>query len=56
MWGSGLDSSGTGKGPMEGSCEYGNEPFGSINRQWISWLAIRTVIHGVSLWDSKISG
>jgi hypothetical protein len=26
----GLDQSGSGLGPVEGSCEYGNEPLGSI--------------------------
>jgi hypothetical protein len=26
----GLDSSGSGKGPVDGSCEQGNEPSGSI--------------------------
>jgi hypothetical protein len=26
----GLDSSGSGKGPVEGSCEHSNEPLGSI--------------------------
>jgi len=26
----GLDSSGSGKGPVAGSCEQGNEPSGSI--------------------------
>jgi hypothetical protein len=26
----GLDRSGSGYGPVEGSCEYGNEPTGSI--------------------------
>jgi hypothetical protein len=28
--GCGLDSSGTGQGPMAGSCEHVNKPFGSI--------------------------
>jgi hypothetical protein len=28
----GLDLSGSGKGPMEVSCEYGNEPLGYIKR------------------------
>jgi hypothetical protein len=28
--GRGLDSSGSGYGPMAGSCEHGNEHFGSI--------------------------
>jgi hypothetical protein len=26
----GLDSSGSGQGPVAGSCEHGNEPLGSI--------------------------
>jgi hypothetical protein len=26
---SGMDSPGTGQGPVEGSCEYGNKPYGS---------------------------
>jgi hypothetical protein len=29
--GCGLNSSGLGYGPVAGSCEHGNEPFGSIN-------------------------
>jgi hypothetical protein len=28
----GMDRSGSGKGPVEGSCEHGNEPLGSIKR------------------------
>jgi hypothetical protein len=34
----GLDSSGTGEGPVVGSCEHGNEPLGSHERQGISCL------------------
>jgi hypothetical protein len=35
----GLDRSGSGWGPVEGSCEHGNEPMGSIN-YWevLEWL------------------
>jgi hypothetical protein len=29
-WVNGLDRSGLGLGPVEGSCEHGNEPLGSI--------------------------
>jgi hypothetical protein len=30
MWGYGLDQTGSGQGHMAGTCEYGNEPSGSI--------------------------
>jgi hypothetical protein len=35
----GLNQSGSGYGPMEGSCEHGNEPSGSI-KHWevLEWL------------------
>jgi hypothetical protein len=35
----GLDGSGSGQGPVEGSCEHGNEPLGSI-KCWevLEWL------------------
>jgi hypothetical protein len=35
----GLDRSGSGYGPVEGSCEHGNEPSGSIKcRKVLEWL------------------
>jgi hypothetical protein len=35
----GLDRSGSGYGPVEGSCERGNEPTGSIKRcEALEWL------------------
>jgi hypothetical protein len=48
---SGLDRFGSGYGPVEGSCEHGNEPSGSIKcwevlempRNW------RPQLHGVSM-------
>ena len=30
MWGYGLDRSGSGQGQVEGACECGNEPSGSV--------------------------
>ena len=30
MWGYGLDRAGSGKAQVAGTCEYGNEPTGSI--------------------------
>jgi hypothetical protein len=30
MWEGGLDSSGSGQGPVTGPCKHGNEPSGSI--------------------------
>jgi hypothetical protein len=37
IWGWGLDSSGSGQGPVLGYCEFGNEPLDSIERRRISW-------------------
>jgi len=31
MWGYGLDRAGSGWGQMAGTCECGNEPWGSLN-------------------------
>jgi hypothetical protein len=51
----GLDWSGSGKGPVEGSCEHGNESSGSITFSNIlsSWGTVgflgRTHLHGVRL-------
>jgi hypothetical protein len=36
----GLDSSGSGYGPMAASCEHGNEPLGSIKSgEFLDWLS-----------------
>jgi len=34
----GLDASGSGQGPVAGSCEHGDESLGSIKGGGISWL------------------
>jgi len=49
----GLESSGSGRGLVMGSCKHGNEPLGSITgSEFItSWETInfsRTLLHGVS--------
>jgi len=31
MWGYGLDRAGSRQGQLAGTCEYGNEPSGSLN-------------------------
>jgi hypothetical protein len=39
-WRCGLDSTGAGYGPVAGSCEYGNEPSGSIKGgEFLDWLS-----------------
>ena len=39
MWGCGLDLSGSGQGQVAGTCEYGNEPSGSIKcGEFLDWL------------------
>jgi len=49
----GLDSSGSGKGPVAGTCEH-NEPSGSIKCEefFTTWVTIsfswRTLLHGVA--------
>jgi hypothetical protein len=53
VWEYGLDSTGSGYGPVVGSCEYSNKPSGSIKKQTISWptgqisFSKRTLDHGV---------
>jgi hypothetical protein len=47
-----LDRSGSGKGPVEGSCEHGNEPSGSINfgkflRSFSRWAQFHQVSQNV---------
>jgi len=37
VWRCGLDSSGSGQGPVTDSCEHGDEPSGSIKGREISW-------------------
>jgi hypothetical protein len=41
----GLESTGSGYGPVEGSCEHGNEPSGSIKCERL--LASQGLLHGV---------
>jgi hypothetical protein len=41
MWGCGLDWAGSGQRQLAGTCEYGNEPLGSIKRgEFLDWLQI----------------
>jgi hypothetical protein len=35
----GLDRTGSGYGTVEGSCEHGDEPWGSLKLLGISWMA-----------------
>jgi hypothetical protein len=40
----GLDRTGSGKGPVEGSCEHGDEPLGSLKLLGISWVAAQLAV------------
>jgi hypothetical protein len=44
----GLDSFGSGEGPLVGSCDHSNEPSGSIKGREFLHLLNRTLFHGVS--------
>jgi hypothetical protein len=54
MGGCGLDSSGSGKGPVARSCEHGNEPSGSVKVEGFpecprtTGFARKAQLHGVS--------
>jgi hypothetical protein len=57
----GLDSSGSGYGPVAGSCEHGNEPSGSIkvgefldylNFYWLSRMTLLHVVIYIKVIDS----
>jgi len=50
-----LDSAGSGKGPVAGFCEHGDEPSGSINKagycstSWVTMSFWKNILqHGVS--------
>jgi hypothetical protein len=49
----GADSSDSGQGPVTGSCEDVNEPFGSIKGRLTSWLAECTTSFSrkIDLWN-----
>jgi hypothetical protein len=40
LGGCGLDSTGSGQGPVEGCCEYGDEPSGSCATELVSYSKI----------------
>jgi hypothetical protein len=47
-WGCGLDSSGSGQGPVAGCCEHGNALLSSIKGgKFLNSFSRRTLLHGV---------